>query len=229
MKRVIRLTENDLHRIVKESVEQIINEAYSDTQYAHLAGQANGALNSFGGRLKGFFNPKWKQRKERQMKLFGNQAVRDNFGYENSSTKGGENNNGGKNALLPGNGGNVTNAITNEFNPNNTKSPYELTKNHYQAVKSPNKVTNDIQFLSGHGSKFSRKDVNNMADTYSAGLKRNWNKWDEFNNVSTGNADLNKAFKLGQNARKGKPIRMSNGDEYNNGTGTNTDAFRRLK
>lgn len=229
MKKIIRLTENDLHRIVKESVNNVLNEAYSDMQYAHLAGQANGALNSFGGRLKGLFNPKWRKRKERQMELFGNQAAHGNFGYGNSSTKGGENNNGRKNALLPGNGGNVTNAISNDFNPNNTKSPYEITKKHYQAMTKPDRVTPDIQYLSGHGTKFSRNDVGNMADTYSADLKRNWNKWDEFNDVRMANADLNDAFKSGQNARKGKPINFMNGNSYENGTGTGSEYFKSLK
>ena len=43
-KQSVRVSEAQLHQIVKESVEKIVNEAYSDAQYAHLAGQANGAL-----------------------------------------------------------------------------------------------------------------------------------------------------------------------------------------
>ena len=52
-----------------------MNEAYSQPQYANLAGQANGALSTWGGKIKGIFNPQWKARKQRQEKLFGNTAV----------------------------------------------------------------------------------------------------------------------------------------------------------
>ncbi len=75
MKRTIRLSESDLHRIVSESVKRIINEELTQQQYAHLAGQADGALSTFDGKVKGFFNPKWKQRKERQRREFANAST----------------------------------------------------------------------------------------------------------------------------------------------------------
>ena len=74
-KRVIRLTESDLRRVINESVKRIISEDLTQQQYAHLAGQADGALSSFGGKVKGFFNPKWKQRKERQRREFSNAST----------------------------------------------------------------------------------------------------------------------------------------------------------
>lgn len=43
-KQIVRLTESDLHRIIKESVNNILNEAFSDAQYANLAGQAHGGI-----------------------------------------------------------------------------------------------------------------------------------------------------------------------------------------
>ena len=136
MKQLIRLTESDLHRIINESVNSILNEAFSDSQYAHLAGQANGALNSFGGKVKGFFNPKWKQRKKRQEKLFANQAVGDPF-RKYSSTSDGDNNYGSKIAKMPGynydyhNGG-TYDALGNSYNGNDfdvSRSQYKVDSN----------------------------------------------------------------------------------------------------
>lgn len=86
MIRKVRLTESDLHRIVKESVKRIIREFEEDDDnvivnevlnnpVAHedaysLAGAAQGATKTLGGRIKGMFNPSWKARKERQSNAF---------------------------------------------------------------------------------------------------------------------------------------------------------------
>jgi hypothetical protein len=77
-KKLIRLTESDLHRIVKESVEKIISEVLNDP-VAHedayaLAGAAKGATKTLGGKLKGMFNPAWKARKERQYNAFADRG-----------------------------------------------------------------------------------------------------------------------------------------------------------
>ena len=56
----IKVRESQLRNIIKESINIVLQEAYNSVQYANLAGQANGALNSFGGKVKGFFNPQWK-------------------------------------------------------------------------------------------------------------------------------------------------------------------------
>ena len=44
-KQSVRVSEAQLRQIIRESVDTVINEAYSDAQYAHLAVQAHGALN----------------------------------------------------------------------------------------------------------------------------------------------------------------------------------------
>lgn len=75
----VRLTENDIKSIVAEAVIEYLNEAYTGDQYAHLAGQANGAMSTLGGKIKGIFNPEWKKRKKRQEREFGRAAV-DKYG-----------------------------------------------------------------------------------------------------------------------------------------------------
>ena len=58
MKQRIRLTESDLHGIIKESVKRVLNEIqYNPQQWANLAGQASYA------RTRG--NDAYRQRKER--------------------------------------------------------------------------------------------------------------------------------------------------------------------
>ena len=78
MKKIIRLTENDLHQIIKESVQNIISEVLNDP-VAHedayaLAGAAKGATKTLGGKIKGMFNPAWKARKERQYNTFADRG-----------------------------------------------------------------------------------------------------------------------------------------------------------
>ena len=219
MKQLIRLTESDLHRIINESVNSIINEAFSDSQYAHLAGQANGALNSFGGKVKGFFNPKWKQRKKRQEKLFANQAVGDPF-RKYSSTSDGDNNYGSKIAKMPGynydyhNGG-TYDALGNSYNGNG----FDVSRSQY-------KVDSNGNWNKGkdYGEKFSGQDVRQLRN-------RPYNtdaEYEDFDNVQFGNKQLNKAFQQGKEARSGKDVRTFNGT-YKNGTGIGSKAFKNLK
>ena len=50
MKKIIRLTESDLHNIVKGSVKKIIKEAWKDDrfEYDHLSDEGNGGLEEYG-------------------------------------------------------------------------------------------------------------------------------------------------------------------------------------
>ena len=72
MKRRIKLTESDLHRIVNESVRRVIDEIVDNRfDAAEMAGAAQGAAHgsTLGTKLKGWFNPQWKARKQRQADL----------------------------------------------------------------------------------------------------------------------------------------------------------------
>jgi hypothetical protein len=68
MKKIVRLTESDIHKIVKESVNQVIKEVLDTTdsikQFYNDKGEQ---LNSPQSKIKGILNPKWKERKNRQM------------------------------------------------------------------------------------------------------------------------------------------------------------------
>lgn len=231
----IKVRESQLHQIVKESVEQIMNEAYSDAQYAHLAGQAHGALNSFGGRLKGIFNPKWKERKERQMRQFANQAVGDNYGYRNSSTKGGDYNGGSASYRMPNhnytwsNGGQAD-YIDNSFNQKNRKSPFEMKRNQsYITVDDPSNPFSKRSYrtMANDGDVYSSDETRSIANQHAD--NKEWDKYDEMTNLKDSNSMLNRAFRQGQRARKGEIYRTHGGETYTNGTGTSSGAFKRLK
>lgn len=58
-KQVIRLTEADLHRIVKESVEKVLNEGVF--QQAKQYGQQQG-MSNVGATVSAIFNPKQRER-----------------------------------------------------------------------------------------------------------------------------------------------------------------------
>lgn len=235
MRKIVRLTEGDLHRIVKESIGRVINEAYSDAQYAHLAGQANGALNSLGGRLRGMFSPKWKKRKERQMKKFADQATHQNYGYEKSSTNGGEYNGGGAHYRMPNhnytwsNGGQAD-FIDNSFNPENQKSPFEMKRTQrYVTVDDPSKPISgrSSRAMANDGDVYSRDETRNIASQHAD--KDEWNRYEEMEKLRDSNSMLNRAFQQGQQARKGRTHKTFGGETYTDGTGTNSDAFKRLK
>lgn len=232
----IKVSEAQLRQIVKESVEQVLSEAYSDAQYAHLAGQANGALNSFGGKLKGMFNPKWKSRKERQMRQFANQATHDNPGYERSSTKGGDNNDGGNTYEMPehnytwSNGGQAD-YIANSFNPQNQESPFEMKRTQrYVTVDDPSNIfsKHSSRAMANDGDVYSRGETRDMSKKYAD--NNEWDKVDAIDKLRDSNSRLNRAFNKGKEARNGGTYGGYNGTPtYKNGTGTQSGAFKRLK
>ena len=112
----VRLTESKLKQIVAESVKNVLNELATPEQLAHLAGQAKGSTDTFGGKVKGFFNPKWKARKERQEKLFADTAAGKPNGYQNSVSGGGKNYHDFNKTFTPGR---VNGAMINTNNSGN--------------------------------------------------------------------------------------------------------------
>lgn len=226
MKKTIRLTESEFRAMVQETVETVINEAYSDAQYAHLAGQAHGALNSFGGRLKGMFNPKWKNRKKRQMNKFADQAT--HFVVDpHSSTSGGDYNNGKATYRMPGDNykydkGGQIDYISNSFNQKNSKSPFEMTRHHAYVDADDN-----YRAMDNNGDVYSRDETRNIANQHAD--NKEWDRYDQMANLRNSNSMLNTAFKQGQQARKGKMHKTFGGETYTNGTGTSSGAFKRLK
>jgi hypothetical protein len=67
-KKIIRLTESDLHRVVKESVNIIISEIFDNHTSPEVKGLAAAAFKASNDENA---DPKWRERKERQYgKLF---------------------------------------------------------------------------------------------------------------------------------------------------------------
>lgn len=201
-----RLADTQLHQIVKESINSVLNEAYNTRQYANLAGQANGALNTFGGKIKGLFNPKWKARKQRQEKLFGrggdsyynrvgSSAMADNT--ENSSYQ--------------------HDYFFNRYNNERRgENPYEIERSQYNM---PNAF--DIQHGKQDGQTMSRQEFRNKYGI-------NGQNIEGYDDVGYENSSLNNAYQQGRNVAMGKykDGEKTYGGTPLNGTGTRNGAFQ---
>ena len=239
-KKLIRLTEGDLHRIVKESVQRILaengeTEAWNNGQLANLAGQANGARSTLGGKIKGFFNPKWKARKKRQEKLFADTAAGNRYDYSNSLTNDNTMGNFDTDLRLPGNnytydtGGN-SDWMRNQFNPKgeiDKENPFKMRR--YQSYETP-KYSSDGRTI-GHtstpgvdnGRIYNRNEFGDEFIT----PETSPSKQSAAINFKAGNSSLNNAYRQGRNAAMGKNMVNSKGEDFG-GTGTKNGAFRRL-
>lgn len=219
--RKLRLTESDLTYLVTEATNRILKEAYSDAQYAHLAGQAQGALDSFGGKIKGFFNPKWKARKQRQVDKFSRQSTGQNFGYDKSSTNGGDNNLGRSTYHQTSYNDPEANYFSNDFRPDSdSENPYQITRHHFL---TPHDATGRPMFYDDDRTTYTGKQY--MDKTYyDADRSGDLDTIDRRDNVSYGNRQLNRAFNQGRNARKGGTY-----GQKTNGTGTGSEVFKGLK
>lgn len=230
MKQRIVITESDLHRMIKESVQEVINEAYSDAQYAHLAGQAYGATNSLGGKIKGMFNPQWKKRKERQMKRFANQATGGGFGSQYSQSKNSEYNGGDKRAHYDGYSGKgpTYDYVKNQFNKDNKETPFELKRNSYYHDKDA-PFEKAFTQLNHDGEVLTRQDVRDKSKEYFN--DKQYNRSDDWSDVGSANGMLNMAFNNGKDSvkNKGKIQKTNRGDTYTYGTGTQSDTFKKWK
>lgn len=198
MKQKIQITENELNDIIKE----VINEVYNNAQYANLAGQAQGALDSFGGRLKGFFNPKWKQRKQRQVQRFGG-AGSGGDRYEMKY-------NDWRNDNID--------TISNNFTNNNGDKPYQLTRNQ----------TFGKNFTPGGANG----QVYNTKDNFEPGRiesEKNSNLLRKQMKLQSDNSDLNRAYQYGRDAAMGKTKGHKTGSGVSlDGTGTKNGWFQHL-
>lgn len=228
MRRRIRLTESDLHRIVKESVARILSEdveeAYNNAQYANLAGQANGARTSLGGRIKGLFNPKWAARKKRQEQLFGSTAGGNNYAYQNSLAQNGGMGDVSTYLELPGHNATYSNGgqndyMTNRFDTQNGgENPYQMKRSQYStsggygSTRTPGRNDQQIYSPGDFREDFidGENDTNARADAI---------------DFKAGNSTLNRAYAQGRNAARGKKMVNSRGVNLG-GTGTRNGAFR---
>jgi hypothetical protein len=170
------------------------------------------------------------------MNKFANQATHDNIGYERSSTKGGDYNDGDATYRAPGhnytwsNGGQAD-YIENSFNSKNQESPFEMKRTQrYVTVDDPSNVFSkrSSRAMANDGNVYSRGETRDMSNKYAD--NNEWDKYDEIEKLRDSNSMLNRAFQQGQNARKGYTYGGYNGrPTYKNGTGTNSGAFKRLK
>lgn len=214
-----KINESQLRKLIAESVREALLEAYSDSQYAHLAGQASGALDSFGGKVKGFFNPEWKKRKQRQLKKFADQATGNPFNRY-SSTEGGENNYGRSSYNLNDTDGYWSHDfISNRYNPDLSDKDHPFVMQ-----RSQGRFDKDGNYASGlrDDDVYSTKDMYNIANNDRKSINR-------ASNVTLGNSELNNNFRRGRDAAKGKKTTRNLKGTFSNTTGTKGDYFKGLK
>jgi hypothetical protein len=189
----VRLTENDIKSIVAEAVIEYLNEAYTGDQYAHLAGQANGAMSTLGGKIKGIFNPEWKKRKQRQEREFGRAATTGygkhviNSPYETSHVS------------LPGNdySKDRTNAMYVAHDGKSHEDPFYLQRLHRQYKDGSMFDYNNL----GHDDEnVAQKDIQGFMGTDMTGQGLSNKDRDEL--AFTMNR-RNHAYRMGQRATNG--------------------------
>ena len=207
----IILTESELRRIVKESVKHVLDEAYNNTQYANLAGQASGALDSFGGKVKGFFNPKWQQRKERQLNKFAKAATtRDSKPYLMKNDEYGD----GDASYNKQNARHDRDYFNNTYTKDKN-NPFQIRRNQYD----------DSGF--GHHTK-GMSDGEYYEPSEMQDIDNQYGYNDDKAKVRSVNSRLNRAFEVGRNATMGKTKKgdTNGGGVRLDGTGTNNGMFK---
>lgn len=199
-------------------------EAYNQAQYANLAGQANGALNTIGGKLKGFFNPDWKKRKERQERSFANAATDDTYGNSH---------------IMDNLGIETTSANNNDSYYNTDKYVHDFRKGEtdpfgFRRVQGNyNPENNEWTRGKQSGERITTNNFGYQHNTASVGPGSN-------NYIGSGDFDhnaaalktsrtLNNQYNTGRRAAMGKikPDATNLGGQPIGGTGTNNAAFRR--
>ena len=166
-----------------------LDEAFNNLQYANFAGQANGALSTVGGKIKGFFNPQWKARKQRQEKKFAD-AAKGSAPSQNYMRN--DDYNVQQYANATNNGKYDYDFYANSYNP---CGGFEYKR--HQGYDNP--YGRDT-YGSQHGQKMNHKDFENqererLGDNY-------WDS-DSFE-LSKGNQKLNQAYQNGRGAAMGK-------------------------
>lgn len=219
MKQRIKLKESQLRDIIKECVVDCLDEAYNQLQYANLSGQADGALNTLGGKIKGMFNPKWKERKQRQRKKFADAATDSTFRNPHiASNKGIE---------LTGTADPTHSydydRFWNEFDPENTKNRPFAIKRHQH-----NRVGDNLVNGPRHGEVVSDRteymdQIQNWRNKHKQSGKYTIKDREDDSDFLDTNYSLNKAFGVGRRAAQGK-IKPKNKKFF--GTGTQNALFK---
>lgn len=203
--------------MIQHYVRESLYEAYNPLQYANLAGQANGALNSFGGKVKGFFNPKWKARKQRQEKLFGNAGT--GYGNRHNFTKDMED------SITIGNGTNYdTDYWKNSYKGHQKDSNYDTynsTNNPYNIERTQYNYGDYMKGIPNHRGKEDGETMtsNEFRNKYAEEMGDNYYD-DGYSDFVSRNRRLNNAY---MNGMKGNKFVKGGGT-----TGTQSQYFRNL-
>lgn len=192
----VRLTESQLNEIIKECVNEALDEAWNSEQFANFAGQAYGAMNTLGGRLRGMFDHDWKNRKTRQMLRFADMSLGKSGRYSNSLDKSDDS---------------YRNADTYRERPSCYNVDLERNDfNHKEGGgDSPYKVRR-AQFDADENNKVTRRGPHHgerkTADEYKDELtkKGEYSLADKTYKIYADNKMLNKAFKNGRDSAMGK-------------------------
>lgn len=228
IKKRIKLTESELRRIVNEVLVESMNngllsEAYNELQYANLAGQANGALNTVGGKLRGMFDRKWKNRKERQQKKFGLAA--QGYADENNFMKNDDINNYSSEIA---DGHHMYDRYANKYDGKDNETPFKMKRQQFTGGSYINGAQHG-ETMNGTTNDFRRQASNRLVNreiNHDYGYDSD--AYDQDISFSRTNDNLNKQFKNGRDNAMGKVKKGSRtmGGVSNYGTGTQNGQFK---
>ena len=155
-------------------------------------------FDNIGGKIKGFFNPKWKARKERQADRFANAAANSL-----SKTKDGEmfyNDYGGYTDLEGNIYSNRLNSLSTRYKPSNDKDdmPYKIQHNNF----TYDRQGNNHHYHKGHGDIYNTSYDVNDRENLRALAGDNYDKRSDINTQMAQTSMLNNRYRDGSRAVK---------------------------
>ena len=119
--------------------------------------------------------------------------------------------------------------VKQTINQKNNESPFEMKRQQrYVTVDDPSNPisSRSYRYMANNGDVYSSGETSSISKQHLD--KNELDKSNEIERLRYSNHDLNREFKRGQQARKGKPIKTLGGT-YTTGTGTSSDYFKSLK
>jgi hypothetical protein len=175
-KKIIRLTESDLHRIVKKSVQRIINEAFKSPKLAAMAKQHGGIRGGnkhgdLGAEASAWINGENLSLSELTDDMIGDKVIPNGSGYEDNAI------NFKDGSYVPVNV-QAASQMQKNWNDNN---PYKYEYSHSSSFSDePNNLYQKrLQPTHIRNTRMDLQTANNVRNGDDEVAKRNWGKWEK--------------------------------------------------
>lgn len=174
---------------LRNMVREAIDEAFNNQQYAYMAGVAANRANSW--RAK--FDPKYAERKRRQMQRFGHAATSGGLGVADQNLMNNDQQNGGA-RYRPNNSNYEFDSYSTNFNGDNKNQPaYNIRHAQFNGMMGDYEHGDQHNQMMDNGQY--RQELRQNDPNYIENL-------DQISAVSHGNTQLNKAFNQGRQQKQ---------------------------